>query len=67
MDYDAATLERTAKTSRSDMWGTVCDDAVTECGIAEACFGPVQVTIFEALPDDPAMNLVLGAAEPGAI
>ena len=67
MDYDAATLERTAKTFRSDMWGTVCDDAVTECGIAEACFGPVQVTVFETLPDAPGMNLVLGAAEPGAI
>lgn len=67
MVYDAATLERTAKTFRSDMWGTVCDDAVVECGIAEACFGPVQVTVFEALPDDPSLNLILGAAEPGAV
>jgi len=67
LDYDAATLERTAKTFRSDMWETVCDDAVTECGIAEARFGPVQVNVFEALPDDPGINLVLGAAEPGAI
>lgn len=67
MHFDAATLERTAKTFRSDMWGTVCDDAVMECGIAEACFGPVQVTVFEALPDDPSLNLILGAAEPGAV
>jgi GNAT superfamily N-acetyltransferase len=67
MNYDAATLERTAKTFRSDMWGTVCEDAVMECGIAEACFGSVQVTVFEALPDDPSLNLILGAAEPGAI
>jgi len=67
LDYDAATLERTAKTFRSDMWGTVCEDAVDECGIAEACFGPIQVTVFAALPDDPMMNQVLGAAEPGAI
>ncbi|MBK5220750.1 MAG: hypothetical protein JJE35_13375 [Thermoleophilia bacterium] len=49
------------------MWGTVCDDAVMECGIAEACFGPVQVTVFEALPDDPGLNVILGAAEPGAV
>lgn len=67
MEYDAATLERTAKTFRSDMWGTVCDDAVTECGILEAWFGPVQVTLIESLPDDPGMNVVLGAAERGAV
>jgi len=67
MVYDAATLERTAKTLRSDMWGTVCEDAVMECGIAEACFGPVQVTVFEALPEVPSLNLILGAAEPGAV
>lgn len=67
MEYDAATLERTAKTFRSDMWGTVCEDAVLECGIVEAWFGPVQVTLFEALPDDPGMNVILGGAEPGAV
>ena len=33
----------------------------------EAWFGPVQVTIFEAMPDWPTLNLVLGAAEPGAV
>jgi Acetyltransferase (GNAT) domain len=67
MEYDAATLERTAKTFRSDMWGTVCEDAVLECGIAENWFGPVQVTVFQTLPDDPSMNVILGAAEPGAV
>lgn len=67
MDYDVATLERAAKTVRADMWRTVCDDAVMECGIAEAWFGPVQVTVIEALPDDPRMNVILGAAEPGAV
>ncbi len=67
MGYDVATLERVAKTQRSDMWRTVCDDAMNECGIVEAWFGPVQVTIFEAMPDWPALNLVLGAAEPGAV
>jgi len=67
MDYDTATLERTAKTFRADMWQTVCEDAVLECGIEEACFGPVQATVFEALPDVPNLNVVLGAAEPGAV
>lgn len=67
MEYDTAALESTAMTFRSDMWRTVCEDAVLECGIEEACFGPVQVTAFEALPDAPDLNLVLGAAEPGAV
>lgn len=49
------------------MWRTATHDAVVECGIAERCFGPVQVTVIEALPGFPALNLVLGAAEPGAV
>jgi GNAT superfamily N-acetyltransferase len=67
MTYDTATLERTVKTCRSDMWGTACEDAVLECGIEEERFGPVQATVFEALPDVPKLNLILGAAEPGAV
>lgn len=67
MEYDTATLERTVKTCRADMWQTVCEDAIVECGIEEECFGPVQATVFEALPDAPKLNLILGAAEPGAV
>jgi GNAT superfamily N-acetyltransferase len=67
MEYDMATMERAAKAFRADMWQTVCEDAVVECGIEEACFGPVQATVFEALPDAPNLNVVLGAAEPGAV
>jgi GNAT superfamily N-acetyltransferase len=67
LGYDTATLERTTQTCRSDMWRTVCDDAICECGIEEARFGPIQVTVFEAQPDAPALNTVLGAAEPGAV
>lgn len=67
MEYDTATLEDTAKIFRADMWRTVCDDAVLECGIEEACFGPIQATVFEALPEMPLLNAVLGAAEPGAV
>lgn len=67
MEYDTATLELTVKTCRADMWRTVCEDAIIECGIEEECFGPIQATVFEALPDAPNLNLVLGAAEPGAV
>lgn len=66
MGYDAAALERAAQTFRADMWRTVCDDAIEECGIEERRFGPVQVTVFEAMPDSQLLNRVLGAAEPGA-
>lgn len=65
--YDSAALEAVSKQFRADMWRTVCEDAVLECGIEERWFGPVQVTVFEALPDAPLLNNVLGAAEPGAV
>lgn len=67
MKHDVAELERTAKTFRADMWQTVCEDAVLECGIEQATFGPVQVTVFQALGHDPMLNTVLGAAEAGAV
>jgi GNAT superfamily N-acetyltransferase len=67
MGYDVATLESVVKTQRSDMWRKACSDAIEECGIVEAWFGPIQVTIFQAMPDWPGLNLVLGATEPGAV
>lgn len=67
LKYDVAVLERVSRRCRSDGWQTVCSDAVEECGIIEAWFGPIQVTIFQAMPDWPTLNLVLGAAEPGAV
>lgn len=67
MEYDPALLEGVSKRRRHDMWRTAAPDAIAECGIAERCFGPVQVTVFEALPHSPVLNQVLGAAEPGAV
>jgi len=49
------------------MWRTVASDAIEECGIEERCFGPVQATVFEAMPGFLLLNQVLGAAEPGAV
>jgi GNAT superfamily N-acetyltransferase len=65
--YDPAVLEGVSQQFRADMWRSVCEDAATECGIEERRFGPVQVTVFEAMPDAPLLNSVLGAAEPGAV
>jgi len=67
MNYDPAVLEGASKRVRQDMWRTVASDAIEECGIEERCFGPVQATVFEALPEFPSLNRVLGAAEPGAV
>jgi hypothetical protein len=67
LGYDAAMLERAAQEFRADMWGTACEDAVEECGIAERRFGPVQANVIESMPDAPTINTVLGAAEPGAV
>jgi GNAT superfamily N-acetyltransferase len=67
MKFDPAVLEGVAQRFRRDMWQTVCDDAVIECGIEEKWFGPVQVTVIESLPSSPLFNNVLGAAEPGAV
>lgn len=67
MGCDAAMLERTAREFRADMWGTACEDALYECGIAERRFGSVQANVIEVLPDTPALNTVLGAAEPGEV
>lgn len=67
MEYDPALLEGVAKRLRHDMWRTAAPEAVEELGIEERCFGPVQVTVFEALPHEPMLNQVRGAAEPGAV
>ncbi|HEV7769695.1 MAG TPA: hypothetical protein VGO66_03435 [Solirubrobacterales bacterium] len=67
MGYNAGMLERAAQEFRADMWGGACEDAVYECGIAERRFGPVQANVIESLPEAPALNVVLGAAESGAV
>jgi hypothetical protein len=67
MQYDPALLEGVSQRLRHDKWRTAAPDAIAECGIEERRCGPVQATVFAALPDSPALNQVLGAAEPGAV
>jgi GNAT superfamily N-acetyltransferase len=40
---------------------------VIEAGVQARWFGPVLATSFADLPDVPGMNLIQGAAEPGAV
>jgi hypothetical protein len=67
MKYDPAELERVASRFRYDMWDTVPDDAVVESGVEMQWFGPVLATAFADLPEVRNLNLIQGAAEPGAV
>jgi GNAT superfamily N-acetyltransferase len=67
MRYDAADLERAERLFRADIWSCAPIDAVTEAGVQARWFGPVLATTFAELPDAPGMNMIQGAAEPGAV
>lgn len=49
-----------------DLWRAPVLDAVEEQRIETRWYGPVQATVVAGLPDEPLLNLVLGAADPGA-
>lgn len=67
MEYDSATLETVSKRFRRDMWELAPDDAVIESGVKMKSFGPVQATAFAELFEVPRVNVIEGAAEPGAV
>lgn len=50
-----------------DLWRAPVLDAVEEGGIEARWFGPIQATIVAGLPHAPLLNLILGAAEQGAV
>jgi hypothetical protein len=50
-----------------DIWRAPVEDAVADFRIDLARFGPVQALIVPGEPTDPSLNLVLGAAAPGAV
>lgn len=50
-----------------DLWRAPVLDAVEEKRIETRWYGPVQLTVVAGLPHEPLLNLVLGAAEPGAV
>jgi hypothetical protein len=67
MQYDSAVLEQVTQQFRRDMWTSVVPVAVAESGVEVERFGPVQATAFGDLPEFVILNLIQGAAEPGAI
>jgi GNAT superfamily N-acetyltransferase len=60
-------LDRTERRFWREIWDSVPGEVAVEHGIQLKAFGPLQVSLATALPDRVMMNLVLGAAESGAV
>jgi GNAT superfamily N-acetyltransferase len=67
VEFDPAVLEGIAKRFRHEIWRAAPPDAVIESGVEVEAFGPVLATVFEELAEVPRVNLIQGAAEPGAV
>jgi hypothetical protein len=65
--YDAAALDAIEQRFWREVWESVPAPVASEHGIALRDFGPVQVTVVEALAEVQMLNLVLGATEPDAV
>jgi GNAT superfamily N-acetyltransferase len=59
-------LDRTERRFWREIWESVPAEVAAEHGIEMQVFGPLQATLAASLPDRTMMNLLLGAAEPGA-
>jgi hypothetical protein len=66
VEYDPATLDAVERRFWHDIWDSMPAEAAAEHGVELRRFGPVQASITRALPDFGMLNLILGAAEPGA-
>lgn len=67
MHDEQAVLGKAIQSFRHEMWKSVAPEAVDEEGIEAQRFGPVLATTFDSEPREPELNLIQGAAEPGAI
>lgn len=67
VEYDPATLDAVERRFWHDIWESMPAEAAAEHGVELRRFGPVQASITRALPDFGMLNLILGAAEPGAV
>jgi hypothetical protein len=65
--YDRRELDRVERRFWRDIWESVPSGIAAEKGVEARDFGPVQASVATALPSTGVMNLVLGAAEPGAV
>jgi hypothetical protein len=66
VEYDPARLDAVERRFWREIWGSVPAATAAEQGIEIERFGPLQASIVRALPGVGMLNLILGAAEPGA-
>jgi hypothetical protein len=64
--YDGAAIAAVELRFREDLWRAAPKDAVDEAEVRHRRFGPILATVFGDLPEVSMMNVVQGAAEPGA-
>lgn len=50
-----------------ELWRAPVVEAIEENGLETRMYGPVQVNVIADLPRTPLFNIVLGAADPGAV
>lgn len=67
VEYEPRALDRVERLFWGDIWDTVPAEVAAEHGIELRDFGPVRVLIIGDLPRVGMLNLILGAAEPGAV
>jgi GNAT superfamily N-acetyltransferase len=65
--YDPAVLDAVERRFWREIWTSVPEELARERGIEVRRFGPVQASVLADLPGVPMFNLLLGAAEPGAV
>jgi GNAT superfamily N-acetyltransferase len=67
LPYDSTALDATDRRFWREIWDSVPATVAAEHGIDRRQFGPIQATIVTELAQVGMLNLVLGAAEPGAV
>jgi GNAT superfamily N-acetyltransferase len=67
VEYDPGALDLVERAFWRESWESVPAEAAAEHGIELRDFGPVQVSVVADLPEVGMLNLILGAAELGAV
>lgn len=66
-EFDHAELDATERLFWADVWDAPSPAVASGHGVESRDFGPVRAMAVADLPEVPMLNLVLGAAEPGAV
>jgi GNAT superfamily N-acetyltransferase len=67
LEYNRQALDLVERHFWRDIWQAVPVEVASERGVELRSFGPVQASVVRALPNVGMLNLILGAAEPGAV